>query len=50
MRLEVPMCPERFLHMPDPSELGMQLDGAEVFDVGALEEHVSDGGGLLVDL
>ncbi len=50
MSLKIPMRPQRFSHMSDPSELGMQLDRPEVLDIFPVEEHVSDRGGFLVDL
>lgn len=50
MGLEVPVCSQRLLNVTGTSVLGMQLDSLEVFDVLAVEEHVSDSRGLLVHL
>lgn len=48
--LEVSVRAEGFGDVTDFSVLCVQLDRLEVLDVVPLEEHVSDGGGLFVDL
>ena len=48
VRLEVPVRAQTFFDMSYASVFGVELDGGKEGDVGWVEEHVADGGGLLV--
>lgn len=48
--LKVSVCAERFFNVTNLSVFGVELNRLEVFNIFAVEEHVSNGSSLLVDL